>query len=993
MISSVAALEWDNRGNYDDETRTMEIRNSFGFGQVISKIKLNTPLNFQVPSGYTKIAEIEIINNQEYSNALQKILFYDIDNNMDKINRNFDYKVKEIKEIRVKDYKEICNDVFSVINQTMEEVCSYVEDGGHFENRIVWTELDKSSLRKGTLTIGIFTDVKINDKVEWVPTFFGIEIDQWAVWTESLSVGLELYYNFNQTSGTLLPDVVAGVHNGTLFDTNDTNWVVGKLNNALFFDGVSEFANTTFRKNYSITDNFTINFWYNTNNTLFTSREYFGTISGDGSGIGMDYLPNLTARFRVRDNTGQDSIPTTTTSINTGLWVMQTLVRDTARDVVEVYINGVSQANFTDITLTNINFLDEAIYLGARNGQGTAVAFTNGSMDEMGIWNRSLSIADVLQLFNDGDGLTFPEALTINLDSPDNNTFFVNNEIPFTCIATNHILLLQNITFILDGVVNETKTISPTATNVTETFTQNLSVGAHNWTCEVCDTDNNCLLAPINRTLSVTIEEVNQLFSVNTTEGNTETFSANILLDESISIILAELVYNGTRFIGTSTSNGNDTTLNISTVLIPVVSADVNLSFFWDVLLSTGDNFNLTTQNQTIIALDIDNCSSFTNTILNFTNVDENLQTLLVNSTMEISVDIFSSDGETLILNTSGSFTQNPSATCLNSPITNETNYLMDVIVRYEADDHAIEFFNIRGAVLDDNFINQNITLFDILTTESTEFQITFKNSDFVVQEGALIQVNRQYISEGVFKTVELPITDSNGQTVVHLVKNDVVYNYIVTLDNVVIGSFNNLIAFCEDESIGQCFISLNALQGTTPAFNPDINAGISFLPLSFNETSRDLSFTFVSNDGTVKTVLLNGTKFDQLGEINVCSVSLVSSSGTLVCNIAESLGNETIVINVFVNGELSFTSFFKAGNDIDLGFGGFFILLFLVITLGIMFSESKSMMVGGIMLGFIIGSALFLISGSIIAGGSALMWLIINGVIILWKLQSEGQT
>jgi hypothetical protein len=304
----------------------------------------------------------------------------------------------------------------------------------------------------------------------------------------------------------------------------------------------------------------------------------------------------------------------------------------------------------------------------------------------------------------------------------------------------------------------------------------------------------------------------------------------------------------------------------------------------------------------------------------------------------------------------------------------------------------VIEYYNIRGFEIDNTTTVQEITLFNIKTAEATTFQITFKNSDFVVVEGALIQVNRQYVAEGVFKTVELPITDSNGQTVAHLVKDDVVYNYIVTRDGEVIGTFNNLIAFCQDETIGQCFIALNALEGTTPTFQPDTGLEI-ISSFSFNATTRDLVLSFSTTDGSVKTVLLNATRMDQLGNTSVCSTSVTSASGTLTCNIPAALGNETIITSVFVDGELKLVDYFSAANDIILGDAGYFLLLFLVISLALMFSESKSMMVGGVILGFITGSILFFIRGGIVGTGSAVMWLIIMGIILIWKLQSRGET
>ena len=50
-------------------------------------------------------------------------------------------------------------------------------------------------------------------------------------------------------------------------------------------------------------------------------------------------------------------------------------------------------------------------------------------------------------------------------------------------------------------------------------------------------------------------------------------------------------------------------------------------------------------------------------------------------------------------------------------------------------------------------------------------------------------------------------------------------------------------------------------------------------------------------------------------------------------------------------------------------------------------------MIIGGVILGFITGGLLFFIQGGIIGRGTAVMWLIIQGIILIWKLNQEGQT
>ena len=80
-------------------------------------------------------------------------------------------------------------------------------------------------------------------------------------------------------------------------------------------------------------------------------------------------------------------------------------------------------------------------------------------------------------------------------------------------------------------------------------------------------------------------------------------------------------------------------------------------------------------------------------------------------------------------------------------------------------------------------------------------------------------------------------------------------------------------------------------------------------------------------------------------------------------------------------------------GSNINLGDAGYFLLLMMVISLALMFVESKTMTIVAVIVGFIAGSLFTFIDGGILAFGSAVMWLGIVGVILIYKLNSEGKT
>ncbi len=500
-----------------------------------------------------------------------------------------------------------------------------------------------------------------------------------------------------------------------------------------------------------------------------------------------------------------------------------------------------------------------------------------------------------------------------------------------------------------------------------------------------------------SRTWIYKIFEVEQVFSSKTLVGSIETFIMNMSLGSGETITEVNFDYNGTEHSATAISLGGSEYNLSSTFIIPTVDAIVNMSFFWRIDLAS-EQINTTAKNQTLNNIDIDDCSIFSTLIFNYTLIDEETQNKITNTTIngtsiEVDLAIFDETKTTLFLNFSQEFNDiNPVQICLNVNITESTIYAVDSTVKYEAVNYSIEYYNIQKFLMRNSTIPQRINLFDLKLADATEFQITFKDSDFVVVEDALVQINRQYIPEGLFKTVEIPKTDSNGQTVAHLVEKNVVYNMIVLKGGSILGTFNNVIAFCEDIVIGSCFISLNALTIGEPSFEYDEDVGL-FFDFDYNESTRDLQFDFSTTDGSTKNVTLLGVKIDQLGNTSVCNSFLVSSSGTITCAVPISVGNETIIVSIFVDGDLKIQNYISAGRAFDIGDAGYFLMFFLVLSLALMMTQSKTAVIIGVILGFIASSLFSFVGGGILAIGSSVIWLIIMGIILIYKLNKQKQT
>lgn len=1069
LISFASAAEWDNRGEYDSETRTMKITNMFGLGKDIAELRLNTPLENIVPQGYQKVAEFTIENSDDYNDALRIMKFYDIRDNSKEIERTFDYKVLKFVDVTVNDYKEVCNN----LGNGSVQGCTDIITGSHVEQKELWVDLDSKDLLKGTVTVGVFTEVLKGDRIEWIPEFYGVMIDEWAIWTQSLNVNLVSYWKLNETSEPLVDSL--GLNNLSA-DFSPLFAQPGLINFSVGFDSNGDSFNQSSCSTlgFGLTQDFTFNIWANIS-SFGNDRELIGTAATDP--WWRVFVENTTGiiTFEISSGAGNSTFLRTIGGIPIdGQFHQVAGLRNNSGTELHLFIDGA-------LNNSNSSFQpDNAPCSNFRIGDHRSDRFLDGDLDEFGVWNRSLSGAEITQLYNAGAGITFKEFPTATLNSPANNTILTDRLVQFNCFgnSTSGASLVNMSLYTNESGTWESKNVTTGLSDSNFTLQVNRTLPEDNfiWSCEVCDSEDDCAFATQNNTFSIdasppnlTVEspaglldfnivggnetlnwtvndtnldscwydysgtnitvgcfsnpinftleldntnltfyandtqglessnftswsykvlEINQTFSNQTIEGNLEDFLATIVLGSGQSIASVILNYNNTINIGVIGTSGANTTLSKLNFIVPEVSVDTNITFNWSIVLSTLEVINLTSQNQTILNLGIDNCSTFTNQILNFTMVDEEEQTTLSNTTLEIALDLFSADRSQLVISLNGSFEdQNPIGLCLNQNLTGGIQYSSDGIIRYVADGYANEYFNIFNLTLNNETGIINITLFDLNISDSTEFQLTFTGLDFLPVENALVFVERQYIAENTFKTVELPKTDSNGQTVLHLVRNEVIYNIRVNKDGETLGLFSNIIAFCQDFTIGECTINLNALSNETPIFNYDEGVGIIYEGApTFNSTTNDVTFSFASSDSTTRLVSMNVERRDVFGNISICNNTILSTSGTLSCDIGQNLSDTSLFTTVSIDG----TTWLSSSVVIDssaYGSVGYALWFIFTLVMVLMLRENKNGIMIGLLISYIGAVSFGLTVGGITGIGTSGIWIISITVVGIWQI------
>ena len=1019
-VQFTLAFTFDNVKDYDSVEKEITITNLFGLGGEIAKIQLvSDQVQYVMPGKNRMVAELLFKNyDKDYNDALIKTEFYNVNKNMNKFERDFVYKYwKVIGTKTIPITERACE--LRTDKDGKNEYCFDKIIGSEVVDKYEWVEFNNvAELPGGEVRVGIFTDVLQNDYVEWIPTWFGEEINEWAIWTDGLTSGLLTYYKLNETSGSNLLESRFGILNGTTF--GDPSFVPAVIGNGLI-SNLSQGANVTNLLDMNIQSEISISAWINVTGWTNNGGLLFGSEIPGMVGIrileGTSTINAEMIKGTSRNRTASDISLTA----NETYHVVAIFSGNTSR----LFINGTEQTSNSQVGSVGLeNMTDQQTNTFWFSSAGSTISQTPLTVDEVGIWNRTLTDGEVLELYNNGTGINYnpspsqtdikvqlihPTDLKITVNS---SLTFVGNITPVSGNVTNATLFVWNSDSTLFS--ETTNILTGNNTNQTSFIVPNIVEGDYVWNIRgcmenltaletICSFDN---IGNANFSLSVSNIVINsKTFNGNTTEGALETFTLNLTKASSKQISTIDFIYNTTIFSSPYVVTNNEAIASTS-ITIPSRDEASLVPFKWAITLTDGTQSNTTLSNQTVNVVLLGNCSTYTNLIYNFTIFDEEDQTDLTNSTIEIELKMFNSDKTTSLLNFSQSFDQIHEATiCMNESLLTTVNYSVDSVIKYftnktgpanenTSTDYAVEYYNILNEVITNTTIPKHIKLYDLKSEDSTEFQLTFRDASLALAPNVLVQLHRQYVADGDFKVVELPLTDSSGQAVLHLVRNDVIYNFIMVDENGnILATFNKVTAFCQDFTIGECTIKLNIPVGADEVYNYTDDLGISFTQPVYSSSNDLVTFDFVSNNLSAVTVSTTIIKESPFGNRTVCSNSLTSATGTLGCNVSSIVDTDRFLfIDISVNGVLKTHTTIDLESDgmffgvIEGGFYAFMLILFIIT----MFMEDKQTLVIALMIGWAAILSMGLIKGAIFGFYSGGIWLVICALIILWKLKKE---
>jgi hypothetical protein len=202
------------------------------------------------------------------------------------------------------------------------------------------------------------------------------------------------WWKFDETSGTVAYDSSANGNDGNL--TNGPTWVSGKIGGALSFDGSDDFVDLGNSSDIALTLNKSLSMWLKP--TAFGSRRNPYNRSHGGTGTLTIETDGSISYFY--GTAGRDADPygiyRTLGGLTLNSWMHYCLVRNLSSMKVYLYLDGNLDKEITAIHSTAVASSDNAFI-----GKGYASNY-HGIIDDVRIYNRAISTAEVQALYNLG---------------------------------------------------------------------------------------------------------------------------------------------------------------------------------------------------------------------------------------------------------------------------------------------------------------------------------------------------------------------------------------------------------------------------------------------------------------------------------------------------------------------------------------------------------------------------------------------------------------
>lgn len=211
------------------------------------------------------------------------------------------------------------------------------------------------------------------------------------------------YWAFDETAGTTLPDLSGNNHTGTLQNMNPaTDWVAGKVGNALDFDGTDDYVSYANDIPFAY-DVFTIAGWFYVRGTgggddefpVFMQRD-FDTGNGQSTVGIVVRNSNKKVHTQIRDDVDAVIQCIGSTTIVWNNWYHFTVVKTSSN--MKLYINGVQDCSTSFSRWGSFSANIARREIGRHTNSSGTGGLANGRIDELRVYNRILTTTEIQAL-------------------------------------------------------------------------------------------------------------------------------------------------------------------------------------------------------------------------------------------------------------------------------------------------------------------------------------------------------------------------------------------------------------------------------------------------------------------------------------------------------------------------------------------------------------------------------------------------------------------
>lgn len=458
------------------------------------------------------------------------------------------------------------------------------------------------------------------------------------------------------------------------------------------------------------------------------------------------------------------------------------------------------------------------------------------------------------------------------------DNLIINNETApasitnFTIFAkdkfTGSSLLTFNAT--INGIVfnsSATGNITTAYYNINGTIL-NITVNSQNYTAQTFTNYNSSTDLTANLSYYY---YTNYTFTPEVIETTISPFIFIINTSSFVDSTAVTLTYNNTAQTVTKTSFANYD-LFTSNVEAPTLKSDSNITFIWNYTInsaSLGNKIGSFTENQSVIKIGIDNCTTYNTHAINFTVIDDDTAAIIPNATLNGAFTAYNVGSlGSVPFNLTWAIRDNSDYGLCIDP--NSTSFLFSAQLEYSASGYAEKNYYFNNNTLDN--VTEIIEL--ILTNGTTATTITITDQDDNVVQDVYVYVLSYDFGTDTAKTSEIVKTDSYGKAIAQIVTTNKWYKFILVYEGLTV-----LETEPQKVLTNELNFRINLLQDYFVDYNDALEVSCD---VDYSNSTGFFTYTFNDPTGNIASGCLKVVKKEIYSDTLVNQTCVTSSGGTI---------------------------------------------------------------------------------------------------------------